>query len=495
MTTISIVGLGAGDLEQLPLGMYRHLLAETNLYVRTKDHPVIKDLEQEGVSFTSFDDMYEKHEHFNEVYVAIVEELIKAAQSGPLTYAVPGHPLVAERTVQLLLEKAQNGTVNVKVLGGQSFLDPMYSALGIDPIEGCQIVDGTALIREELQVRHHLIICQVYDALVASDVKLTLMELLPDDYPVTIATAVGTKGERIETVPLFELDRVATLNNLTAVYVPPVKDEVLLYQDFNQLREVIRTLRGPNGCPWDKKQTHQSLKRYLLEEAYEVLEAIDEEDDDHLAEELGDLLLQVMLHAQIGEDEGWFSIDDVIRSITAKMIRRHPHVFGDSHAEDAEAVVQTWEQIKKEERGDLDTKSSVLDSISKGLPGLMLAYDLQKGAAKVGFDWTEVAPVWMKLQEEIAEFMVEVKGDNRGNMLKEFGDILFVLVNLGRFYGLHAEEAIHETNVKFKRRFQAIEQEVQAQGKQLSDFSLEELDAIWDDVKEKEKRGKDNAFR
>ena len=220
--------------------------------------------------------------------------------------------------------------VTIEVSGGQSFLDDIFRVLRIDPIEGFQLLDGTDLKQEEIQLRQHILVGQVYDSFVASNVKLTFMEKLPYDYEVYIVTAAGSKDEKIRKVPLVELDREAEVNNLTTIYIPPVKNETLIYKDFYKLKGIIAELRGPSGCPWDMKQTHESLKKYLIEEAYEVIEAIQEQDVDHLVEELGDVLLQVLLHAQIGEDDGYFNIDDVIEGLSAKMVRRHPHVFGDS---------------------------------------------------------------------------------------------------------------------------------------------------------------------
>ncbi|MBP3953478.1 nucleoside triphosphate pyrophosphohydrolase [Bacillus suaedae] len=483
MKKINIIGLGAGDLEQMSLGVYRYIKQQKEIYVRTDDHPAIVELKEEGVVFHSFDHVYETYDQFEDVYNGIVKQLLETEQQ-EINYAVPGHPFVAERTIQLLLASEQ---VELEFIGGQSFLDPMYGALNIDPIEGCQIVDGTDLKRDELELTHHIIIVQVYDEMIASEVKLTLMERLPDDYPVTIATAVGSKQESLTTVPLFELDRVTTLNNLTAVYVPPVKEDPFLYGEFSILRKVIARLRGPGGCPWDQEQTHQSLKQYLLEETYEVLEAIDEEDDDHLIEELGDVLLQIMLHAQIGEDNGYFTIQDIIQSTTGKMIRRHPHVFSTVEIENADEVVANWDEIKRQEKGEQGEEHSILSSIPKGLPALLEAKKLQKKAAKVGFDWDDAAPMWAKLQEEIDEFKEEIKRESKEEMKKELGDILFVIVNLARFYDIEAEEALLGTNRKFKKRFTYIEETVQAQGKQMSELSLSELDVIWEEAKTLEK--------
>src|SRR5690606_7963597 len=376
---ITIIGLGAGDLSQLPLGIYRKLTDSEHLFLRTKEHPVIKELEAEGITYQSFDEIYEKHDQFESVYDEIVDILKKEAKTKDIVYAVPGHPMVAEKTTQLLLE---DETLQVKIEGGQSFIDPLLASLKIDPIEGFQFLDALTFEKDELQLSQHIIICQVYDQYIASNVKLTLMEQFPDDYEVYIVTAAGSKDEKITKVSLYELDRGVEVNNLTSVYVPPVKEEELLYHDFRTFRRVIAALRGPDGCPWDQKQTHESLKKYLLEETYEVLDAIDSGDDDHLAEELGDVLLQILLHAQIGEDEGMFTIDDVIRGISEKMIRRHPHVFGDSTADTAEEVVSNWEQIKRLEKGSKDDELSILEDVTKGLPGLMKAVQYQKKAAK-----------------------------------------------------------------------------------------------------------------
>jgi len=485
MKQIKVIGLGAGDINQLPLGVYRSLIDENKaVYVRTNDHPVISTLEEEGVIFHSFDSIYEKHEQFEAVYKEIVEVLLEKAKETDIVYAVPGHPLVAEKTVQLLIEKDKEGIVSIEIAGGQSFLDSIFQALRIDPIEGFQLLDGTALDRSSIQLRNHLIIGQVYDAFSASEVKLTLMDLLPYDYPIKIVTAAGSILEKIKEMELHELDREIDLNNLTSIYVPPVQEEKLLYKEFSQLRHIIAELRGPNGCPWDKKQTHESLRKYLLEESYELIEAINEGDIDHIIEELGDVLLQVMLHSQIGEDEGYFSIDDVIEGISDKMIRRHPHVFGEEKAESVDEVMKHWQNAKKQEAKE--ETESILDGINRAMPNLLQAYELQRKAAKVGFDWPNVEGAWEKVKEEILEFHEELKeANNREQIESEFGDVLFSLVNIARFYKVDPELAIFQTNKKFLQRFSYIEKKMKESERDWSDMSLEELDGFWNEAKEK----------
>jgi tetrapyrrole methylase family protein / MazG family protein len=480
--TIEILGLGAGDLNQLSLGVYKKLLSHNRLFLRTKEHPVVKELEKEGVVYTSFDDIYEANDQFEAVYQEICRRLLEEAKDGPIVYAVPGHPLVAERTVQILLEFQNRGEATIKIGGGQSFIDALFQTLKIDPVEGFQLLDGTSLQKEQLQIQQHMIISQVYDRFVASEVKLTLMELLPAEYPVTIVTAAGSEEECLKEVQLFELDREVTLNNLTSLYVPPVKEEVLLRKQFSNLRSIIATLRGPDGCPWDKKQTHESLKKYLIEESFEVIDAINRKEEDLLVEELGDVLLQVMLHAQIGEDEGYFTIDDVIEGVSNKMVRRHPHVFGTEVAQNAEEVITLWDDIKKQEKGKVE---SLLDSVGFEIPNLIRAYEIQKKAATVGFDWDDITPALQKVQEEIKELEQEL-GKTTVNdelVMDEFGDILFALVNVARFLKIQPEEALFRANEKFKRRFQYIENRVKESEKTFSDYSLEELDQYWNEAK------------
>lgn len=485
MNEITIIGLGAGDIDQLPLGIYKKLKNTAHLYVRTEQHPVLQELQKEGVSWTSFDEIYEKNDQFENVYKEIVESLLQLAVNFPLVYAVPGHPLVAEQTVQLLIEAEEQGKIKIKIEGGQSFLDPIFGALRIDPIEGFQLLDGTSFKRDEVQMNAHVLIGQVYDAFSASEVKLTLMEKYPDDYEVTIVTAAGSSEEILKKVPLFELDREMELNNLTTLYVPPIHEKENRIKEWQTLREVVAQLRGPDGCPWDKEQTHTTLKKYAVEEVYELLQAIDDEDDEHIVEELGDVLLQVFLHAQIGEDNGYFSLEDVLASVTEKMIRRHPHVFGDAVANNTDDVLRNWQTIKEQE-GKESTKS-LLDDGLRTDSSLLTSFNYQKKAAKVGFDWPEVSEAWEKFEEELQEWKVELQSNDKEAQTDELGDLLFTVVNLARFYGLSPELAMMQANQKFKRRFEYIEESVKQGRRSFEEYNLEELDQFWNDAKKLER--------
>lgn len=486
--TLTIVGLGAGDLDQLPLGVYRKLQSAKSLYVRTEQHPVLQQLAAEGLQYTSFDAIYEKHDDFAPVYCEIAETLITKAQDAEVIYAVPGHPLVAEQTVQNLIEAQRQGRVQIKIEGGQSFLDPIFAALKIDPIEGFQLLDGTNFSMHDIQMQQHILIAQVYDAFSASEVKLTLMEKYADDYPVTIVTAAGSQDELVKIVPLYELDQMSEINNLTTIYVPPVADYEAALKEWRTFREIITLLRSPEGCPWDREQTHESLKKYLLEEVHEYLEAVDAEDDDAMIEELGDVLLQVFLNAQIGEDMGYFTLEDILAGISAKMIRRHPHVFADATAEDSEQVKANWQAIKASEKGETATQEPMLKAVYRPLSALQTSYNYQKQAATVGFDWDDATGACQKFDEEWQEFKAEITNGTAETRVDEFGDVLFTLVNIARFYKISPEEAMLHANAKFARRFGYIEQQVQASGKAFNEFTLEQLDAFWHEAKQLERK-------
>jgi len=473
---IQVIGLGSGDINQLPLGIYKQLKHTQQLtYVRTLNHPVIQTLMEEGIQFTSFDQLYDQYEKFEQVYDEIVEILLSQAKQSPILYAVPGHPMLAEKTVDRLLKQTD---IPVEIIGGHSYLDALFTTLRIDPIEGFQLIDATSFDRVQLNYENHLIFCQVYDQIVASQVKLTLLEDLPPEYNVKIVKAAGSSEEKIETKPLKFLDHSIKTHNLMTIYVPPVPKQMLNHT-FHRLREVIAILRGPSGCKWDRAQTHESLRPYVIEEAYELIEAIDAEDDEGIIEELGDVLLQVMLHSQIGEDANYFTIEDVIQTLTNKMIHRHPHVFNNERNKH-----KSRDELKRDEQKKKQT--SILEGIPRDLPPLKTAVKLQQRAAKVGFDWDDISDVWQKLDEELAEFQAAVKLGDKRRMEDELGDVLFVMANVARFYNIYPELALHQGNQKFIRRFQFIENELKQRGKNINDVSLEEMDKLWEKAKEKE---------
>ncbi|WP_405154617.1 nucleoside triphosphate pyrophosphohydrolase [Paenibacillus sp. FSL K6-0108] len=489
---LTVVGLGSGDADQLTVGIIKKMKHAATLYVRTLDHPVLNDLKQEGLEMTSFDAIYEAKDSFPEVYDEIADRLLEAARKGEpgteIVYAVPGHPMVAEASVRLLKERCPQMGISLRVMGGESFLDEAFIRLGFDPIEGFQLLDASSLNTELVQPQLHTLIGQVYDVFTASDVKLCLMDVYPDDYPVFVGHALGVQGQEIiHKVPLHDLDRIEGYGNLSLIYVPKNTDDALRRRSFARLHEIVNILRSPGGCPWDQEQTHQSIRKNLIEETYEVIETIDEDDPDHMKEELGDLLLQILLHSQMEEEVGTFNVYDVIEGLNDKLIFRHPHVFGEQQAENADEALQNWEQMKAEEKkrkGQHLQQTSVLDGIPRDLPALMKGYKLQKKAAKVGFDWDDVEGVFAKIEEELVELKEAVQHNQSAEERKlELGDLLFAAANVARFIDTDPEEALAATNRKFIQRFRYIEERLREQGRTPSDSNVDEMEQYWQEAK------------
>ena len=254
---------------------------------------------------------------------------------------------------------------------------------------------------------------------------------------------------------------------------------------LDRLCQIMDRLRDPGGCPWDRKQTLSTLAPYLLEEAHEVAEAVATDEPAKLCEELGDLLLQIVFMARVGRENGWFDLDDVCDGISEKMVRRHPHVFGDRKVEDADEVIRNWEEIKREERKH-EESSSVLDGVPAALPGLLKAFRMNEKAAAVGFDWRKPSDVMIKMREEMDELEQELDGDGGSpsdRARDEMGDVLFVMANLARHLGVEPETALQRTNTTFKRRFESMESLARARGDNLRDLNLEEQDALWEEAK------------
>lgn len=485
--SITVVGLGSGDENQLTLGVWKTIQAAETLYVRTDKHPVVDYLRKNGVAVHSFDGLYESHDSFSDVYAAIVEQLLQLARTTPrsVVYAVPGHPMVAESTTRLLRERCSEEGLELTIAGGESFLDQAFLRFGFDPIDGFALYDATALPASGagLETRVHTLIAQVYDAHTASDAKLFLMDVFPDDYKVIVGHELGVAGrERIVAVPLYELDRQEGYGNLSLIWVPRTEEDTVRLRTFERLREIVDILRSPDGCPWDREQTHATIRKNLIEETYEVLETIDDDDPAAMCEELGDLLLQIMLHSQMEAETGAFDVYDVIAGLNEKLIRRHPHVFGTVEAANADEALTNWNAMKAEEKRNkgIDVEQlSALAGVPRDLPGLMKAYKLQKKAAKVGFDWERVEDVYAKIEEELAELNEAQDNEKVG----ELGDLLFAVVNLARFLQIDPEEALAVTNRKFVERFGYIEEQLRLKNRNLDQTSLPEMEQLWQEAK------------
>ncbi|EGT0694475.1 TPA: nucleoside triphosphate pyrophosphohydrolase [Clostridium perfringens] len=482
---LKIMGLGPGAYEALTIGALKELKNNKNIYFRTEKHPTVDFLKDEGIKFESYDHAYEKYDSFDDVYKYIAEDLItKIKDDEDLIYAVPGHPLVAEKSVINLIELCKENNIQYEVLPAVSFVDAMMEALQVDPIEGVKIIDAFDMKNQILDKRVGTIITQVYNNFIASEVKLRLLEGYEDDTEIIFVRAAGVEGlESIRKIPLYELDWQEDIDYLTSIYIPK---DLGNKKDFQDLLDIIETLRNPGGCPWDREQTHESLKSALLEECYEVIDAIENEDEDALIEELGDVLLQVVFHASIGKEDGYFDIMDVIGGISNKMINRHPHVFGNEEVNTSEQVLVNWDEIKKEEKG-IKTLTEEMQNIAKSLPATTRAYKVQKKAKKVGFDWDDVNCAMDKVKEELNEIKDVYNCEDKSIIEGEVGDLLFACINVARFLEVDGELALDKTIKKFIKRFSYIENEAIKNNKNLKDMTLEEMDKLWEEAKTSEK--------
>jgi tetrapyrrole methylase family protein / MazG family protein len=423
VATVVVVGLGPAGSELLTGAAKDAIARIPERYVRTTRHPGASAVPDAR----SFDDVYERAESIDEVYADIVDGLVEAAvAAGEVLYAVPGSPLVAERTVELLLA---DGRVVVDVVPGLSFLDLAWARLGVDPVAiGVRVVDGRRFATEAAGERGPLLIAQCDSKDILSDIKLAAGDAHPDE--VSVLQRLGLPDESVRTVAWADLDRDVEPDHLTSLYLPvgapPIAAEVARFA------ELVRTLR--ERCPWDREQTHRTLTRHLLEETYEVLEAIENLDQsggvEHLEEELGDLLFQVVFHATLAAEEGSFTLADVATGIHDKLVRRHPHVFGTVEADTASQVMSNWEQIKREEKG----RASIMDGIPGDLPSLLYAHKVQRKAASAGVD-------------------VEAAGDLNGATDEEVGALLFGVVALARRAGVDPEAALRATTARFRDDF------------------------------------------
>ncbi|MCP4428510.1 MAG: nucleoside triphosphate pyrophosphohydrolase [Chloroflexi bacterium] len=473
---ITIVGLGPGDGRLLTREAWQVLSTAGTVYLRTQRHPAAADL-PESVKQVSFDRVYEAVERFDDVYDQIVAELLRLGREDDIVYAVPGHPFIGESTVTRLVAAAGGAGVPVTIAPGLSFVEPALTAVHADALDGLQIFDAIELaemLYPPLNPDQPVLLGQVYSRLLAGELKLTLTAVYPDQHPVSLIHAAGTEDEIIENIPLYAIDRSDHIGHLTSLYLPPLP----VKSDLSALAETVAILRSPNGCPWDIEQTPQSMRGGLLEEASEVLAALDAADPNNLREELGDLLYHLVMQAQMASEMGDFRLSDVVAGIETKLRRRHPHVWGDWEAGDTAQVLKNWEQLKKEEKEA--SPESLLDNIPLSLPALARSQKIQNKVRKVGFDWPEIGGIYDKLNEEVAEIKAAQTPEERAD---EVGDLLFVTVNLASWLGVDAESALRGANLKFNGRFRQVERLVAERGLAWEQLDLEALEAIWEEVK------------
>jgi len=485
MKKINVIGLGCGNIESLTLGAVEKIKSGNKNILRTKNHPTVEYFYENKVDFTSMDYIYETEDNFDDVYDKIVSALFYELEyNDEINYIVPGHPMVAEKTVSILLQRASLKSVEINIVPSESFIEPLLASLKIDPIDGIKIIDALELKTTHIDINFNHIICQVYNMRVASEVKLILSEIYGDEYDVYLVHYAGVKGkELIEKIKVMEIDKSKNIGALTSLVVLKVDKEKNPIYDFNDLVNIVAQLRSKNGCPWDRAQDHFTLRENLIEESYEVIEAIEEEDYDHLAEELGDLILQVLLHTQIAYENGYFTLIDVTSSLANKLITRHPHIFLKKTLVNTEKVVYNWNMIKYGSRS-IDTLSGRMENIPR-LPALLRSKKIQNLASEIGFDWIDIEGPIKKVLEEYNE-LLELIENGEKNTLKyedELGDLLFSVVNLARFLKVNPEIALHKATDKFISRFRVVEELAKEKDRNLLEMNIEELDELWDQAK------------
>lgn len=469
---IRIVGLGPAGLERVAAPARSVLLDENvTLILRTTEHPAAAELAAQR-PVEACDDLYESDDDFEEVYRAIAERTLQRAGQGVVAYAVPGSVWVGERAVAMIREAAAEQGIEVEMFPGESFLDLALARLGLDPLlRGFQVLDAHSL-PQPLLLHLPTVIGQVDSPASLFAVRDALLALLSAETPVTVLSDLGADEESVEVVSLEDLrpahagPRVAIGLDVEAPGWPGlVRTNALLRRE----------------CPWDRRQTHRTLAKHLLEEAHEALDAIaalpatapeevDAADYGELEEELGDLLLQVVFHSTLAAEAGGFGVEEVAETVRRKLIHRHPHVFGEVEAETAEDVMANWEQLKQDEKG----RESLLEGVARSLPALARAFELQARAASAGFDWPDVAGVVAKVSEELDEALGATGTDQRQH---EVGDLLFSVVNLARHLEVDPEQALRAAAGRFERRFRVVE------GDGLDGLSLEDMDRRWEQAK------------
>ncbi len=478
-----IVGLGPSGLDRLSARALALLEApERTVIVRTGHHPASAELAARR-EVVMCDDLYETATGFDEVYESIADRVLVAVEHGPVAYAVPGSAVVGERAIADIRRRAAGAGISVELVPGESFLDLVYAAADVDPIvRPVKILDGRDL-PDPLVFDAALIITQVDRPEVLADVAAELGRVLEDNTTVLVLDRLGDPDEVVLEMKLVDL----------WAYVPGPRTSLFLDPEpagWYGLVVTNRLLR--QECPWDRKQTHHSLLSHLIEEAYETVDSIRALPEDapggepdfgayaEVEEELGDLLLQVVFHATLAREVGAFDVEEVAEITRRKLVRRHPHVFGEVVADDAATVISNWEAIKGEEK----SRESLMDDIPTALPAISRADKMQRRARSVGFDWDDPAPVFDKIQEELAELAADA--DDHRRATAELGDVMFAVVNLARHLGVDPEQALATAGDKFSTRFRAMESAAVAAGRKLADHKPDELQALWERAKRAE---------
>lgn len=479
---ITVVSLGPGDPELLTAQSMNAMKKAKRLIFRTAQHPVCAALTEAGVQSTSLDDYYDRYEDFDEMHRDMAKALWTKAEHHAVVFAVLDAG--TDGAVRELRAQQPQDAV-LRILPGVTLADACIAQLpgNLAPIGALRTIPAEDAVTAAADPTTPLLITEIWNRSLACDLKLRLCDVYGDELPTVLFPSTVKTNRKPQNIQLWEMDRLHTYDHTVCLYLPAVPLQQRTRYSFQDLQSIMHQVR--RQCPWDREQTHQTLRRYLIEEAYEAVGAVDEGDMDHLADELGDVLLQVAFHADIAESAYEFTMQDITTAIVHKMLYRHAHIFGNAHCDTPEEVADSWEKLKKAEKG-LMSQGSVLADVSKSLPALMRAEKVQKKAAQVGFDWDTPQDALPKVHEEADEVLDELK--NARDPGEELGDLLFSCVNVARLSGIDPEQALKNATEKFIKRFSAMENLIKLDEKSLKDLTLSEMDVYWNRVKAAQNR-------
>jgi tetrapyrrole methylase family protein / MazG family protein len=488
MPIITIIGLGYGNGHLIP-DQARSLIEESSwIYTRACNHTLIRNISK-AKEIIDFDELFRDPESLPKLSSQISEQIIKIAKrSKNVVYLTPGNPYLGDQISFEITKQARNSKIQVNyiILGDQP--SAIFSELNQYPSSQLFIVDALELSDQHVppfSPGSDVLISHINSQTLALQMKKVLLSVYPSDHPIQLLSYFSENDKKLISCRLSELGQNIFLNEYYLIYLSALDRGY----SFEAFQEIIAHLRAPDGCPWDKEQTHLSLRSHLLEETYELLNAIDNLDKEAMQEEFGDLLLQIVLHAQIASESSEFNMNTIIQGVYSKIIRRHPHVFSDLHLVDTKGVLLNWERLKEKERQENDKgEASLLDGVALTLPGLLQADQYQRRAARVGFDWSDLNSVLDKLNEELLEVNSAHDDESRTD---EIGDLLFAVVNLARWYKIDPENALRATNEKFRRRFSYIEKQARLAGRSVDELSLDEMENYWQEAKSENRISKD----
>jgi len=485
---INILGLGYGK---------NHIITEQTralfdgsraIYVRTRNHPAIKNISKTHEIIT-FDDLFLDPILLSKTSSQISKQIIDMVNgTNKLVYLTPGDPFFGDRISFELAKQGRNLNIQVNyyLIGDQ--LSTLFSELNKFPSSQFFNIDALELVDQHVppfSPSSDGLISHINSQALAQEIQKVLVSAYPSDHVIQLISPFAENQKKLVPCRLNELAQKEFSNEYNFLFLPALERGY----SFEAFQEIIAHLRAPDGCPWDKEQTHLSLRSHLLEETYELLNAIDNLDKNAMQEEFGDLLLQIVLHAQIASETNAFNMNTIIQGVYSKIVRRHPHVFSDLHFDDTKEVLLNWERLKEKERQKNGKgEASLLDGVALTLPGLLQADQYQRRAARVGFDWPDLNGVLDKLNEELLEVNSALDDESRAD---EIGDLIFAVVNLARWYKIDPENALRATNEKFRRRFSYIEKQARIAGRSVDELSLEEMENYWQEAKSENRISKD----